>query len=253
MMNNQFKNIQLDYFKGGKDNKSQKGGKDQQKGINTQAHQLMQSIKGVKDLKQQMPSKDQKSVKFNVPIDDEDEDDFDDEFDDEDDDSFDDYDDEDEFDDEEEDGLDGHHHQKQPTKIMANMGGGGNGVHGVKGMMNANVKSSGNGKKGGGGFELPMQFRGWVGKVMATIVVVVVKVVEMVERARVEIKRSMVEMVKKVRAVEDFLGDCLEEVKAMLKLVEVKMMVGSMKEEVKMVGKTQKEPRMEVVVAVAAK
>ncbi|KAA8536888.1 hypothetical protein F0562_029366 [Nyssa sinensis] len=155
-LNNQFKNMQIDNGKGGKDKQPQKGGKDQQKG-SQQAQQQMQHIKGSKDLK--VPSKDQKSVRFNLPDDDsgsedgfDDFDDFDDDGDDDDDDDFDD------------DGFDGHHHA--PTKMIPVMGSG-HGTHGPNGMMNGHVmnvqmggtNNGGNAKKGGG-IDIPVQVKG---------------------------------------------------------------------------------------------
>lgn len=165
-LNNQFKNMQIDNFKGGKDNKSQKGGKDQQKG-GQQAHQLqqMQNLKGPKDLK--FPPKDQKSVKFSLP-------DEDDEFDDDDFDEFDDdYD--DEFDDDFDDGFADGHHKHPPAKTIPIMGGGGGGGpgggaghgsnKGSNGMMNGFLKgvfNGGNAKKGGGA-DMSMQMKGMGG------------------------------------------------------------------------------------------
>ncbi|KAJ0653206.1 putative heavy metal-associated domain, HMA, heavy metal-associated domain superfamily [Helianthus annuus] len=143
-MNNQFKNMSFD-------NKNQKGGggggKDKQK--DGKGNQQMQAInnKGFKDFKPN--NKDQKSVKFNLPVGGgggggrggfEDEDDFDD-----DDDEFD-----DEFDDDSSDGYD----YKKPNKMMTGPPGvGGYGPNGPMGMMN--------GKNGpSGGFELPVQMKG---------------------------------------------------------------------------------------------
>ncbi|MFS8018790.1 putative heavy metal-associated domain, HMA, heavy metal-associated domain superfamily [Helianthus anomalus] len=142
-MNNQFKNMSFD-------NKNQKGGggggKDKQK--DGKGNQQMQAInnKGFKDFKPN--NKDQKSVKFNLPVGGgygggggggrggsgfEDEDDFDD------DDEFD-----DEFDD---DSSDGYDYKKPPPGV------GGYGPNGPMGMMN--------GKNGpSGGFELPVQMKG---------------------------------------------------------------------------------------------
>lgn len=144
MMNNQFKNMHIESFKGGKDSKSQKGGKDQKA-----HHQIQQQGKGSKDLKMMMmPSKDKKSVKFNL----DDEEDSDDGFDDDDD-----------FFDDDDDEFDGHH---QPTKMMPMMGGA-HGPHGPNGMMNGHGKSGGNhggSSKKGGSFELPIQFKGMGGK-----------------------------------------------------------------------------------------
>ncbi|KAK3005940.1 hypothetical protein RJ639_016726, partial [Escallonia herrerae] len=153
--NNQFKNMQIDFAKGGKDNnKSQKGGKDQQKG-GPQAHfqQMQQHVKGPKDLK--LPSKDQKSVKFNLADDfDDDDGEFDDDYGSDDDDDFD--------DDDYDDGFDGLHHK--PTKMAPFMGGG----HGPNGMMmNGQGKGGGNNggnSKKGGVFELPVQMKGSGGK-----------------------------------------------------------------------------------------
>jgi hypothetical protein len=146
-VNNQFKNMQIQNGKGGKDNKSQKGGPQQ-------AHHQM---KGAKDLK--VPFKDQKSVKFNLP---EDEFDLSDgEFD-----EFDDYD--DEFDDEFDDGDDyefGHGHGHQlPNKMMPmNMMGKGHGPHGPNVVMNGppmNDKRGGGNPKKGGVIDIPLQVKG---------------------------------------------------------------------------------------------
>jgi hypothetical protein len=150
-LNNQFKNMQIQNGKGGKDNKSQKGGQQQ-------AHHQM---KGGKDLK--VPFKDQKSVKFNLP---EDEFDLSDgEFDD-----FDDYD--DEFDDELDDGDDyefGHGHQLPNKMLPVNMMGKGHGPHGPNVVMNGPLMSdkSGGGGPGGGGnakkggvIDIPLQVKG---------------------------------------------------------------------------------------------
>ncbi|KAI3747391.1 hypothetical protein L6452_09847 [Arctium lappa] len=151
LFNNQFKNM-------GFDNKTQKGGggggggKDKQKDV--KGNQQMQSTmsKGFKDIKP--PNKDQKSVKFSLPVGGggggfDDEDDFDD-------DSFDDDDEfDDEFDDDDDDSFD--EYEKKPNKMMA----GGNGPHGPMAMMNGHVKHDGNGKKGPGtGVELPVQYKG---------------------------------------------------------------------------------------------
>lgn len=144
MMNNQFMNMQMDKFKGGKDNKAQKGGggggggnKEQPKGNAQQFLQMMQNLKGSKD-NFKMPNvpnpKDQKSVKFDLP-----EDDFDDDFDDE----------SDDFDDESDDEYDG----PPPSKMMPGMGGGDG--HGPRGLGN----NGGNGKKG----EIPVQMKGMAG------------------------------------------------------------------------------------------
>lgn len=139
-LNNQFKNMQIDGLKGGKDNKSQKGGGKEQKGNGEQQmFQQMQSVKGSKD--QNFP-KDKKAVKFKMPEDefDDSDDDFDDEFDDE-------YDDDD-FDDDSEDGFGGS--AIKSTKKAAGSGGNGGGVgaKGANGMMNGG--GLGNGKKGSG-------------------------------------------------------------------------------------------------------
>ncbi|XP_028068446.1 heavy metal-associated isoprenylated plant protein 34-like [Camellia sinensis] len=97
--------------------------------------QQMQNAKGSKDPK--VPSKDQKSVKFNLPHDDDDSsfDEFDDEF-------------------EDDDGFDVPH--KPP--IMGN----GHGPHGPNGMINGQVmngQKGGNAKKGGS-FDQPIQLKG---------------------------------------------------------------------------------------------
>lgn len=128
-LNNQPKNMQIDFGKGGKkDSKSQKGGQQFQQ-------QQMQNAKGSKD--PEVPSKDQKSVKFNLPHDDDDSsfDEFDDEF-------------------EDDDGFDVPH--KPP--IMGN----GHGPHGPNGMINGQVmngQKGGNAKKGGS-FDQPIQLKG---------------------------------------------------------------------------------------------
>ncbi|KAI4349998.1 hypothetical protein L6164_010531 [Bauhinia variegata] len=144
--NNQFKNLQIDNGKGGKDNKSHKGGAKQQRGGGAQPAQF-QNNKGAKDLK--VPPKEQKSVKFNLP-----EDEFDasddgfDEFD-EFDDDFDDYDDEEE----EENYGHGHGHGQMhhmPGKMMPVMGNG-RGPHGPSGMINGPAMGKNKGNGGGGG------------------------------------------------------------------------------------------------------
>ncbi|KAL5776496.1 hypothetical protein ACOSP7_009422 [Xanthoceras sorbifolium] len=131
-INNQFKNLSFD--NGNKAaNKSQKAGNNQPKSGGQQQQllqqQMMQQIlKGSnKDMK--MPHKEQKSVKFNLPEDDFDDEDgeFDDDFDDED----------EEFDDEEV----GHGHHQLPKPNKNN----GHGLHGP----DMNVKKGGGGKKGG--------------------------------------------------------------------------------------------------------
>lgn len=167
-LNMQFKNMQIDNGKGGKDNKSQKGA---QKG--GQQPQQMQQMKGLKDMKMaqfkdlKVPSKDQKSVKFNLAMDD----DYDDESD------FDDFDD---FDDDDDDVFDDgyfadHHHLNPPSKMMPmSMMGKGHMPHGPQGpngpngmmMMNGhhamNDKKGGNGKKGGV-IDIPIQMKGMGG------------------------------------------------------------------------------------------
>ncbi|KAG5626196.1 hypothetical protein H5410_011414 [Solanum commersonii] len=156
MMNNQFMNMQMDNFKGGKDNKAQKGGgggnKEPPKGNAQQFLQMMQNLKGSKD-NFKMPNvpnpKDQKSVKFNLP-----EDEFDDESDDFDDES-------DYYDDESDDEFGG----PPPSKMMPTMGGGGgHGAHGLNAMMmkgGPKGNNGGNGKKGG--VEIPVQMKGMAG------------------------------------------------------------------------------------------
>nr|XP_043632187.1 heavy metal-associated isoprenylated plant protein 34-like [Erigeron canadensis] len=158
VLNNQFKNMVLDNKgkKGGGGGGGGGGGKDKQKdGKGNQPIQI--PISGFKDLK--LPNKDQKQVKFNIPIGGgghggggfDDEDDF------YDDDSFDDDEFDDEYDDEDDDSFD--EYEKKPNKMMAGPGVGGHGPHGPIAMMN------GNGKKGpGAGFELPGQFKGMAGK-----------------------------------------------------------------------------------------
>ncbi|KAL3516122.1 hypothetical protein ACH5RR_023024 [Cinchona calisaya] len=148
-LNNQFKNMQIDNLKGGKGNKSQKGGQQQ-------AHQLQQMQKNLKGSSKDMkfPPKDQRSVKFSLP-------DEDDEFDDDFDEFDDDYD--DEFDDESDDGFDGGHHNHPPAKTIPVMGGGGGPNKGANGMMNGLLKgvfnNGGTGKKGGGA-DIPVQMKG---------------------------------------------------------------------------------------------
>lgn len=143
---NMFQNIPLDNFKVGKDNKSQKGwsGKDQPKQHLPQQQQqqqqlyqqqIIQQLKGnIKD--QKVPSKDPRTVKFNLPEEDfgaSDSDSYDDEFDDD----FDDeYDDDDEYYDDEEFGG--------PSKTIPIAGKGSNG------MMNGQSKND-KGQKGEGG------------------------------------------------------------------------------------------------------
>ncbi|XP_073124401.1 uncharacterized protein [Henckelia pumila] len=72
---------------GGKDNRSQKGGKDQQKSGHQQIPLQQQSVKGMKDMKF-LGKDNNKSGKFNFSEDEEDDDDFDDEFDDDSDEEF---------------------------------------------------------------------------------------------------------------------------------------------------------------------
>ncbi|CAH9087175.1 unnamed protein product [Cuscuta europaea] len=175
MMNNQFMNLELGDFKGGKDLKSHsKGGsKDPKKGA---GHMMQNPMKG--SVPKGGPPKNQKSVKFDLP-----DDEFDelDDFDDEDDDDFDD-DDDDDVSDDERDGC--HHHAPSKSKMMSLMGGkGGKGSGGGKGgkgsggkgggggfsgMMNmlkggAGKKSGGKPKKGGEEFEIPVHFKGMNG------------------------------------------------------------------------------------------
>ncbi|KAK1410767.1 hypothetical protein QVD17_37306 [Tagetes erecta] len=151
LLNNQFKNMGFDI-------KNQKGGGGKDNKKDGKGHQQMQAAmnKGFKDIKP--PNKDQKSVKFNIPVGGgggggfggggggfDDEDDFDD-------DSFDDEDDfDDEYDDEDDDSFDGD--DKKGNNMKGGPGVGGHGPHGPMAMMN--------GKKGpGAGFELPVQFKG---------------------------------------------------------------------------------------------
>ncbi|KAA8548589.1 hypothetical protein F0562_000273 [Nyssa sinensis] len=220
-LNNQFKNMQLDNGKGGS-NKGQKGGNNQPKGgqqgqnpqqlqqqqqqhlqqlqqqqQHLQQLQQLQQMKGFPDLKLpqlkdlKMPpfngnqNQNQKTVKFNLP----EEDDLSDY----------DYDDDDEFDDEFDDEMDDIPHQPPPNKMKPNGQGGGaqnqmanmmmnammNGQH--PHLMNAQAKggnggnnganSGGNGKKGGaGGGNIPIQMLKMVEvrTRMLTMVVVVV-------------------------------------------------------------------------------
>ncbi|KAL6989659.1 hypothetical protein U1Q18_015410 [Sarracenia purpurea var. burkii] len=147
---NQFQNMHIEFGNGGKDgNKShQKGGKNQQKG---QEEQILQNGKGsskggfkvppFKDLK--VPTKGQKSVKFNLPPNDAGDDDrYNASFDD-----FDDF------------GFDFTH--KPPNKKMPNMGNG-HGPHGPNGMISGQVgqKGSGGNAKKGGSFDLHIQGKG---------------------------------------------------------------------------------------------
>ncbi|KAF8394457.1 hypothetical protein HHK36_020665 [Tetracentron sinense] len=173
-LNNQFINMQIGNSKGSKDNKSQKGGKDQQKGgqLTPQQQQIqqlqqLQQMKGFKDLNLpqfkdlKMPFKDQKTVKFKLPEDDDMSDDFDD-------DEFDDYDDDD-FDDAFDDDI--HHPPNKMKPMMGNV----HGPYGPNGMMNGNHPQlmnvhalsdkkggGGNGKKGGA-VAVPVQVKGMGG------------------------------------------------------------------------------------------
>ncbi|CAL1393552.1 unnamed protein product [Linum trigynum] len=181
MVNNQFKNMQMESGKGGKGGGGGKGGHPQQQQLQQQHHQILQQqqFKGMpKDFKMPPQSKDMKSVKFNLQGQhqqqqhhnnkhggfDDGLDDDDDDFDDDMDDDFDDDDDEDgDFDDEDEEFGNGHGGQAQvpnkmvmPNKMMGMMG---NGHGGPMGMMNMDVLKGGgggNGKKGGGGGEFEM-------------------------------------------------------------------------------------------------
>ncbi|CAI0391930.1 unnamed protein product [Linum tenue] len=193
MVNNQFKNMQMESGKGGKGGGGGKGGhpqQQQQQQLQQQHHQILQQqqFKGMpKDFKMPPQSKDLKSVKFNLQgqhqqqqhhnnkhggFDDDLDDDDDDDFDDDMDDDFDDDDDEDgDFDDEDEEFGHGHGHgghaqvpnkMVMPNKMMGMMG---NGHGGPMGMMNLDVLKGGgggNGKKGGGGgeFEVGMGKKG---------------------------------------------------------------------------------------------
>ncbi|RAL52477.1 hypothetical protein DM860_007334 [Cuscuta australis] len=181
MMNNQFMNLELGDFKGGKDPKSRgKGGdnKDQQKGG---GHMMQNLMKGGGDMMMRGPPpnpKGQKTVKFDLP-----EDEFDDCDDsDEDEDEF--YDDDEDDDDSADDELiegGGRRHPPPPSSKSktknqkeggvkgGGKGGGGGGSRGFSGMMNMlkggvgnNGKSGGKAKKGDG-VEIPMQFKGLTG------------------------------------------------------------------------------------------
>ncbi|PIA44793.1 hypothetical protein AQUCO_01700409v1 [Aquilegia coerulea] len=158
-LNNQFKNMQIDNGKAGKDNKNQnqQGGKEQPKGGQQQIPQQLQQLKGFenmklpqfKDLKGMMPFKDQKTVKFDMPEDDE----FtDDEFDD------DDYDDDD-YDDDEFDEEDIIQPLNKPKPAVGN--GAANAMMNMMNVMKGggNGGGGGNGKKGGG-VEVPVQVKG---------------------------------------------------------------------------------------------
>ncbi|KAI9084826.1 hypothetical protein K1719_033232 [Acacia pycnantha] len=138
---NQFKNLQLDHHvhgKGGKDNKSHKGGKDHQKG-GGQPQLFQFQNKGPNNFN--LPAKDHKSVKFNMPGE---------EFD-ASDDEFDDY--GDSEDDYEEDHV---HTHAMPNKMMSghkgNSGGGGKNAKKIDVMDLAEqikAKNAGNGGKKG--------------------------------------------------------------------------------------------------------
>lgn len=191
-LNNQFKNLHYDGAKMGKDNnnfnnnsKSQKGGgKEQQKGggaqqqqhhqLPQQHHQLLQQhqqllqqqMKGGmgKDFKMPTNKKDQKSVKFNLPEnqfdDDEfDDDELDDEFDDEYDDEYDEMEGHDMY-----GGGHGHHPQSKNIPIMAN-GKGDNkkGKGGGGGEKKSQGGSGGAKKAGGGGGGMVGLFKGMLG------------------------------------------------------------------------------------------
>ncbi|XP_057549877.1 heavy metal-associated isoprenylated plant protein 32 [Amaranthus tricolor] len=166
-MNQFMKNFSLDGGKIGKDyndNKAKKGGKEQPKGGQLQQHghpqaqQQLQNLQFLQKLQQQQQmkganmgsGKDQKTVKFNLPEDEfDDDDEFDDEFDDE-------YDDDDELDDE----IYGHlQHQSGKSipiigKDVKGGGGdkkGGNGGGGDKKGKEGGKKGGGGGDSGGGG------------------------------------------------------------------------------------------------------
>ncbi|VFQ98768.1 unnamed protein product [Cuscuta campestris] len=187
MMNNQFMNLELGDFKGGKDPKSRgKGGdnKDQQKGGGHMMQNLMKGGGDMMMMRGPPPNpKGQKTVKFDLPEDEfGDCDDFD-----EDEDEF--YDD-DEGDDDDSAGdeLEGGGRRRHPPPPSSKSktknkteggvkgggggggkGGGGGGSRGFSGMMNMlkggvgnNGKSGGKAKKGDG-VEIPMQFKGLTG------------------------------------------------------------------------------------------
>ncbi|KAH7847980.1 hypothetical protein Vadar_032310 [Vaccinium darrowii] len=163
-LNNQFQNMQIDFGTKGKKDiiKPQKGGKDQKKG-GKQYQQLKPQAKESKGFKfpqlfKKKPSKEKKSVKFNLTHGHHDEDD-----DDDDDSCCDDF---DEFGEEVEDyGFD--FPQKTPNKKIPMMMGNGHGPHGPIGMINGHAMSGqkgggnlpGSGKKSGG-FDLPIQVKG---------------------------------------------------------------------------------------------
>ncbi|GLT38313.1 hypothetical protein SLA2020_125700 [Shorea laevis] len=153
-LSNQFKNMHLEGGKGGKDNKSHKGGNNQQKGGQNFA---AQQIKGGNN-----QQKDQKSVRFALP---EDEFDASDDYYDEDEDEFDELDDEfdEDFDDDMEDFGHGHDHGHGPNGFSMNSKkGGGGGDFSKKGAIdmhmvmkgkgeNKETKGGKGGKKGGSG------------------------------------------------------------------------------------------------------
>ncbi|KAI3445276.1 hypothetical protein Pfo_001941 [Paulownia fortunei] len=155
IMNNQFKNIQIEKTNGGKDSKTQKGGKDQQKDVKGQhkagfqAPQQMHQKKGSKDAR--FLGKDQSSVRFNLPEDEED--DFH---------AFDE--DDDEFDDEFDEGFAAY---QPPSQVPPVAGRGGHGPQANKATPNGHLKGNnganngGNGKKGSG---IHMFLKGMLGK-----------------------------------------------------------------------------------------
>ncbi|CAL0316578.1 unnamed protein product [Lupinus luteus] len=159
--NPQFKNLQIDNSKGGKDNKTKnnKGSKKGDGGGVQLAH--FQNMKGGKDLK--VGGKDKKSVKFNLE---------DEEFDDSDDGFDDDEDEIDDDDDEDEDEEYGHGHAHgMHKKVMPMMGNGGHGPQGPRGMMMNgfamnNHKGNGFGGNYGGSakkgdvIDIPIQMKG---------------------------------------------------------------------------------------------
>lgn len=167
-LNNQFQNMQIDFGSmGKKDIKPQKVGKDHQQKGGKQFQQLKPQEKESKGFKfpqffknTKKPSKDKKSVKFNLK---QDHDHDHDEGEGEEDCCSDDF---DEFGEEFDDDYGYDFPQKTPTKKIPIMGNG-HGPHGPMGMINGHVMSgpkgggniAGNGKKSGS-FDLPIQVKG---------------------------------------------------------------------------------------------
>ncbi|RWR76651.1 protein qua-1 [Cinnamomum micranthum f. kanehirae] len=148
-LNKQLQALQIDNGEGPKGGKPQKGGKDLKGQQQQQQQQLLQKIKGLKDMKLpqlkdlKLPTKTQKSVKFNLPEDDGDVTD----------DGFDDYYDDDDMDD---GGFDDDDFDMYPNEVKANL---------KKAAMNQQNPPMGapkNGKKGGAG-DVQVQNKAMVG------------------------------------------------------------------------------------------